>query len=248
MKHLLIFLLCANAISSSAQKNTPDWDTLVNDPTVFNVFSVSKAPANLPNLKPFTNAYTWEQVLQVGIGVFYDAPKRWNDSTIYHNDRDIVADALVGTHYQGRNLRWEIGVTYPKKHSNYKKFYTEIIQPIFKNAALRETFYTWAMPHYKRIYKRLPIEAQVMYLGIIDASIAFLETYDYKKELKYYDKLAKSGSLGAFASSANPKNKDSNYKICPRSIAAFFFRRIHNGDLTQVELLAYAVRFRNDLI
>ena len=248
MKYIFIILLCANAISSSAQKNVTNWDTLVNDPAKFVAFSVSAAPKNLPALKSFTQAYTWESILQVGVGCFYDAPRHWQDSTIYHENRDIVADGLVGTHYQGRNLRWEIGVTYPKKHSNYKRFYTEIIQPIFKNVALRETFYTWAAPHYQRLYKNLPMEAQMMYLGIIDASIAFLETYDYKKELKYYDKLVETNSLGNFVTSANPKNKNRNYQNCPRSIAAFFFRRIHNGDLTQSELLSYAVRFRSGLV
>ncbi len=92
------------------------------------------------------------------------------------------------------------------------------------------------------------MEAQMMYLGIIDASIAFLKAYDYKKELKYYDKLAENKALSGFATNANPKNKDRNYQTCPRSIAAFFFRRIHNGDLTQTELLSYAMRFREGLI
>jgi hypothetical protein len=243
MKYFLIILLCANAISSSAQPNSPAWDSLVNNAAVFNVFSVSAAPKNLPNLKPFTSAYTWESILQVGLGVFYDAPRNWQDSTVYHDNRDIVADGLVGTHYQGRNLRWEIGVTYPKPYSNYKKFYAEIMQPIFKNAALREIFYAWAAPHYKRIFKRLPMEAQMMYLGIIDASIAFLENYDYKKELKYYDKLARKNELADFATQANPKNKDKIYQNCPRSLSAFCFRRIHNGEFTQAELLDFGTRF-----
>jgi hypothetical protein len=150
-------------------------------------------------------------------------------------------------HYQGRNLRWEIGVTHPKKHSNYKKFYAEILQPIFKNAALRETFYAWTAPNYKRIFKMLPSASQKLYLEIIDDALAFLKNYDYKKELKYYKKLASKGQLENFAKQENPKNKDKTYQNCPRSLSAFIFRRIHNSEMTQAELLDFGTRFASIL-
>jgi hypothetical protein len=247
MKHLLIVLLCANAISSFAQKNTTNWDTLVNDPTKFNVFSVPVAPADIPDLKPFTTGYTWENILQVGLGVFYDAPKLWSDSTQYHTDKEIVAQAFDNTHYQARALRYEIGITYPKKHSNYTKFYAEVMKPIFVNPALRESVYAWAAPQYKRIFKMLPANAQKLYLEIIGDVVAFLKTYDYAKELKYHDKLVKKGNIYDFVLLGNTKNKTAAYQNCPRSLAAFLFRRIHNGDLSQAELLDYATRFERVL-
>jgi hypothetical protein len=243
MKHLLIILFCANAIACFAQKNATDWDTLVNDPSKFNVYSVSKAPANFPDLKSFTRAYTWETVLQVGLGVFYDAPKHWKDSTRYHTDKAIVAAAFDGTHYQARNLRWEIGVTYPKPYSNYKKFYAQVMQPIFKNATLREVFYSWAAPHYKRIFKLLPVNAQKMYIDILNDLIVFLKTYDYNAELKYYEKLVKNKDEYSFATTANPENKNATYQNCPRNLSTFVFRRIHNGDLSQAAFLDYTTRF-----
>lgn len=240
MKKLFLAALMLFSFGESRAQNSPAWDTLVNDPSKFVIFKVEKAP-ELPDLAKFTRAYTWESVLQVGLGCFYDAPKLWYDSTQYHKEPYMLAQALVGTHYQARNLRWEVGVTYPKAHSNYKAFYAAIIKPAFSNAVYREALYDWIVPHLKTVLKKLPAAAQENYRIVLRQAIAYLKIDFYKKELAFYKK-----SNAGFVFGQDDKNKDKAYNDCPRDISAFCFRRIHNGEMTREQILGYAERLLKD--
>lgn len=219
-------------------------DSLVADRKQFKLFEVAVAPKNLPALNSHTQTYDWPQILQLGLGMFYSGTRSDYDGSLYFSEEKIIG-GMLGIAYQGRPLRWEVGVTYPKPHANYDKFYSEAVAPILKNKLLRESIYAWAIPHYKKVYQGFDKQSQEVVKKTLQHIVKYCKTIDVAQETAYWQ-LCSKGESDNFKF-FTPKNAEKKVFDEYRLVETFVFRRVSRGEMAPKEISQIARRLLKEL-
>lgn len=140
----------------------------------------------------------------------------------------------------------------------------KVLPIIYKSPKLQEELYDWAMPVTQQRFSWLSREEQLAYMAILDHARKYLRTFDYHKEVEYYEGLAgewcededwydqngedHSEDCTRYFTSHGPDDDRNSKSSNPyRKIEAWIFRRANRGEMSPATMLKWVEKAIADL-
>lgn len=190
------------------------------------IVKLGPVPKELHKIDSVSVKLNWNGIVEEHYSYFFSK----NDINPKRPDTALATRELTQAAFGGVS-GWE--------RSGFWKSYNNVVKPFYRSPAIRMALYKWIKPYYEEAFKELPDWKKKVYKDMVNHAEQYVKHFNYQQELKCYNDSNRKGDFVYMG----PKGKRGNFG----RMEAFIFRRIHNKEMTLLQISQWVAIIKKDI-